>query len=238
MDRDPHGPSGLCQLRTAPGMRDLLAAAGGDPSKLPAYAGALDQAYDKLGVPSYKRPLLPKAAASNLVSTILSTPPEQRGSELLGMLNGYGDLKGRVMGDLVAAKLPPQYELLAALPNSADRTLLAASIGKTKELRDGLGQGVAKQIDDALGQDPNLADLARSLSYAPGGAVKAGEIAEALKPLAYSLAQQGVDPAGAAARAAAAITTSKYDMWTQAAGTSRACRGAWPRRSRLRPMIF
>jgi hypothetical protein len=214
ISKDPAG----YVANTAPGMNAMLDAAGRDPTQLSSYAGSLDAAYDKLGLPAYARPLLPKDAAANIVATTLSTPPEARASQFLGMLNGYGDLKGRVLGDLVKAKLPPQYEIMASMPNSADRTVMASTIGQAKMLRDGLPSGMPKQIDDALEGDENLADLSRSLSYAPGGAAKAGEIVEALKPMAYALAQQGLDPASAARRAAAAITTTKYDFWQQSGG--------------------
>lgn len=202
----------------APGMKDMLADAGSDPTQLPAFAGALDSAYDKLGLSAYNRPLLPQSAASGLVANILTLPPEEQSGQLLSTLNDYGSLSGRVLGDMVKAGLPPQYEVLAAMPRSSDRTLMAAAIGNTKQIRDGLGSGVAKQIDDALEGDPNLADLARSLSYAPGGTTKAGNIIEALKPMAYQLAQQGLDPASAAQRAAAAITTAKYDFIQEPGG--------------------
>jgi hypothetical protein len=212
--RDPAG----YVFANSPGLNKLAASAGNDTAKMAGVAEALDHAYDQLGLPTYQRPLLPAATAGDLVSQILSAPPEARGQKITDTLKTYGDLAPRVMGDLVAQKLPPAYELVAALPNSADRTLMASAIGKAKEIRDGLPSGAAKQIDDALSDDANLHDLARSLSYAPGGAQKAGDIVEALKPMAYSLVQQGLSPTAAAARASAAITSSKYDFWEQSGG--------------------
>jgi hypothetical protein len=73
ISKDPAG----YVLENAPGIKPMFDGAK-DASSLKTYAGALDDAYDKLGLPSYARPLLPKDVAAGQVAKILQASPEAR----------------------------------------------------------------------------------------------------------------------------------------------------------------
>lgn len=213
-------------LGNAPQLGTLFNDAAKDPSKLPAAAAALDAAYDKLGVPSWTRPLLPKNEADAQVQRLLSAPPDQRASALSSMAASYGDLWPRVMGDLVNAKLPAAYEVLAAVPSSAARIALADAIGDGKKpIKNAIPPEDGKAIDRAIEDSATLHLLGQSFGYASGGAQKMSDITEALKMMAYRFAAGGRSATDAAADAVAAVTTDKYDFMPNGGGVARVPKG-------------
>ena len=197
----------------SPEIKSLADAAVQDPTKMAPYAASLDAAYDRLGVPSYTRPLLPKATAQSLASNIMNAPPEQRAQAVEQMAGQYGDLFPRVMGSMVSdGGLPTPYGVLAAISGSANRAALADGIGVgNKPLRDAINPDDAKLIDRQLSTDSNMATLRRSMAYASGGSATFAGIEGAVRTMAYSLAAR-MDPAAAARQAVASVTSDKYDF--------------------------
>jgi hypothetical protein len=214
-------------LQASPSIRTAFASAQKDPSQLPAAVAALDGAYDRLGVPSYARSVLPASQASDLVSQIVSAPAPQRAAIVTQMGQTYGDLFPRIMGDLVKAKLSPAYETLAALPNAADRVALANGLGDgTKPVEEALPKGAASTINDGVTSDPNFQDFSRSMSYAAGGTAKVGQLADVARRIAYGHVLAGMNPTDAARQAVQSFTTDKYDFWENGGGVARVPKGA------------
>jgi hypothetical protein len=212
-----------------PAVASLVQAAQRDPQQWDAVGAEMDRTFDRLGLPPQNRPIMPASVAQGFVSGVMAEPPEQRAQTFSSNLAALPDdaTRGRVMGDLVKAGLPPAYETLAAMPNSADQTAMAASIGNAKALRDGLQDGDAKAIDQGIAKDDGLQNLTRSFAFAPGGAVKAGNIVEALKPLAYSFRAQGLSNGDAITRAAHAITGA-FDFYDNGGQVARVPAGELP----------
>lgn len=222
LDRDP----AAYVLGKAPQLGALFNDAAKDPSKLPAAAAALDAAYDKLGVPSWSRPLLPKGEADAQVQRLLSAPPDQRAAALSTMATRYGDLWPRVMGDLVNAKLPAAYEVLAAVPSSTARIALSDAIGDGKKsIKDAVPPEDAQSIARAIEDSATLHLLGQSFGYAAGGAQKMSDITDALKMMAYRFAASGRSATDAAADAVASVTTDKYDFMSNGGGVARVPKG-------------
>jgi hypothetical protein len=210
LNKDPAG----YLYQANPGYAAQVDGAKKDPTLWPQVAAESDRLYDKLGLPPQNRPVMPAPVAQGFVANLMQLPPEQQAQSFSDNLAAIPDdaTRGRVQGDLVRAGLPPSFETLAAMPNSADQTAFAGTIGKGPVLRAGLAPGDAKAIDNGLANDTGLADLKLSFSAMPGGPVKADNLSESLKPLAYSFRAQGMTNDEAAARAAHSLTGA-YDFY-------------------------
>ncbi len=198
-----------------PAVASLVQAAQNDPSQWDSVAAEMDRNYDKLGVPPQNRPVMPAATAQRFVASVTGqTDPAQAVNNLQGLLSAIPDnsTRGRVMGDLVHAGLPPAFEAMSAMPSLADQTAMASTIGQGKVLRDGLAPGDAKAIDNAIALNDGLGNLKSSFAFSPGGASKGDALAEAVKPLAYQYRAQGLSPSAAAAKAAQAVT-GQFQFW-------------------------
>lgn len=212
-------------LQANPELGQAFQKAAQDPTQFPGAVAQLDAAYDRLGMAQGQRRVLPVAQANTLVSSIVAAPADQRAQTLESLAQQAGPAWPRVMGDLVKAKLPPEYNVLAALPDAASRTLFADAIGNGKEkIRAALPQADAKVVDAAIAEHPGLAQLRQSFATASGGGDVAQTVTEAAKLLGYRMALTG-DPDTAASRAAAALTTDKYDFWSQGGTVARLPKG-------------
>jgi hypothetical protein len=179
-------------------------------------------------VPSYNRPFLPADQAERMVKQIVSAPADQRTEIMDKLASQTGDMWPRVMGDLVKAKLPPEYEVLAAVPNPTSRIALANAIGDGKKtVRDSLAQGDAKSIDEEIEGDSKMAELRQSFGDVSAGAEKFDHIQNAVKLMAYQFASSG-NPQRAADRAISALTDERYDFWQQGNSTARVPQGSLP----------
>lgn len=186
-----------------------------DPTKFPQYAATVQAAQDAAGVPKNQQSLMPASVASSIVNSVLSQPPAARAGAITKMATDYGQYYPQIIGDLVKAGLPTQYETLAAVSSAPVRIALADAIGQGGEkIKGAIGQSSAKIIDDYLNSDlykGSLSDLAKTMSHLPGASQKMDGISSSIRMAAYRMALDG-DPSTAIKTAIASVTTDKYDF--------------------------
>jgi hypothetical protein len=199
-------------------------AASADPSKLPAALALSDQAQARLGVPDYARRILSDSQAQDLVGKASSGPPDQVASLFQGLATSYGAYWPRAYEDLVRAKLPPSYQVLATIDNPAARTqLVEATRAGGKALRDTIGTENATAVDKTV--DDALSPFTRTLSAAPNGAQLGDAWKKATQLLAYRYVNMGATPDDAVTRAARDIALDRYDFAESGGYNARAPKG-------------
>ena len=201
--------------QAAPELAQAMQAAQKDPSKMPTAEAMLNSVYDRLGQPSYNRPIMSKAQAGGLAQTIMAAPADQRAQTLTQMGDAYGSAWPQVMRDMVKdGKLPTAYEVLPAIPNPGDRITYANALGDGKRaLQDMLDPEDKKTIDNEIRDNPTLQSLRQSAAFNDRGGKKADDIEEAARMLAYAKMQQGgIKASNAADSAVQAIVGDKFDF--------------------------
>src|SRR5262249_48139187 len=100
----------------------------------------------------------------------------------------YGQYWPQVYGQLVAAKLPPGFAVLATTDNAQARMILAQQLAAPEDARKAVGAN-AQQIDDAV--EAALAPFAATLAYSPDGPRVLAQYRDAARLIAYSYGLKG-----------------------------------------------
>jgi hypothetical protein len=200
--------------QAAPELAQAMQAAQKDPAKMPAAVAMLDSVYDRLGQPTYNRPVMSDAYAADLAKNVMQAPADQRAQALNAMGEAYGSAWPRVMGDMVKnGKLPTAYEILPAIPNAADRITYANALGSGKRpLKDLIDPEDVKTVENGIRISDTLKSLRQSAAWNDRGGKKADDIEEAARLLAYAKVQQGMPASSAADSAVNAIIGDKFDF--------------------------
>jgi hypothetical protein len=216
-------PAGYVQAASPQVSALFQAANDGDPKKFFAAVSAQDAAYEKLGVPENMRTVLPAPAAAAVVSKLANADPTKvnAGATLDQMQQSYGPAWPRVYADLVHAKLPASYEVLATMdtPQQAagrqdmQRALVtAAQKGGPKALEEMAPPDASQAIKDGL--PDALASFQQSVTI-PGAVSNVsllGKVRDAVSTLAHYYAIQGQPGATALTNAYDAVIGDKYDF--------------------------
>jgi hypothetical protein len=186
------------------------------------YAGSTLAAQEHLGVPEPARHVLTAMQANATVQKLTTTSPAETdvGQLLDQTAKQYGTAWPKVFGDLVTlAKLPPEYQMLAAIPDPSVRgdfqrvLSTAAEKGGVEHLKEAAGQQASRDIDQALDGDVTLAAFRRTAAV-PGLTSNTDLIAmvrNSVRDLALLYATHGQDGAEAVRNAADGIL-GRYDF--------------------------
>jgi hypothetical protein len=171
-------------------LRNAYKAAENDPAALRKAVALSDALQERLGVPEQNRRTLSDEQAKNMVSSITKVAPETAADAMQHLATQYGDqLWPRVYGDLVKAKLPPEYTVLATTDNPIARKALAEALKSEAADKGALRRGLAP--DDAKAIDEGVTDAMKefraSLAYAPNGSVLADRYARSAELLATNI---------------------------------------------------
>lgn len=191
-------------------------AAQQDPKQTAAAVGALNAAYDKMGVPNEMRNVLPAPTAQNLVQSIEANP-EQAPATMRAMAQQWGGAWPQVWRDLTTAgKLPPAYQAVASLDNQGDGALLARWLGQAsqgKKADDVLGEKNVNNIKNTVRNDPDVQAYLASLSRSGASMSQVSAVADAIDSLAFAKSYFNRDPE--AAQNAISSFTGKYEFMPQ-----------------------
>jgi len=198
------------------------------------YANAALAEQERLGVPAESRSILPAGVAAAEASKIASLDPakENPGAALSRMAQSYGDYWPQVFGDLVKAKLPGTYQVLATM-DRPDQVVAAADMsraigliaekGGISALKKAVPDDAQKEIDKAL--DDRLANFRESTGPQAGGARLYATVRDAAQALAYYNAYRGQGASSAVEAAVNGIVDLKYDFGRIGAGQVRVPKG-------------
>jgi hypothetical protein len=208
-------------------VRDAYAKAQNDPAALRRAVAMSESAQEHLGVPEHLRRALSDDQAKSMVATITKVAPETAADAIQSLATQYGDqLWPQVYRDLVKAKLPPEYSVLATTDNPVARKSLAEALKVEANDKGALRRGLAKP--DAQSVDDSVADgmeaFRSSLAYAPNGAEIADRYQKSASLLAYRYAAT-MGPADAARRAVSDLIGDKYDFVQDDSHNARVPRG-------------
>ncbi len=197
-----------------PSVRQAFNAATKDATYLPSYIEKSLALQQQMGIPEQDRKILPAGQAKSEVNRIAAMDPEKAADSMLGLQTQYGRYWPQVYGELVKAKLPPEYSVLGTLDSPADsvaRKDLAQSMkAGTKALISGFPEGDKKAIDDGLDAALNnwaRAELARGQTETNVLAMR-----QSAALLAYGYAARGASTTEAAKRAADSLVNGRYDI--------------------------
>lgn len=205
-------PAGYQQqaFKEVPGLMDAYANAPpeGKATAARAYVATLDHNYDHLGVPSDLRPVLPKPVALDMAAQFNGMTPDVAAQAVTEFVADWGDAAPRIMRELGAAGLTPEYVVAA---RHADNPGLSAAIMSLRgQDVAALSSGLPKtSINDGGSALVDATSDYREVFEAGDGT------GEALKTFNESYAvgerlmlqyiRQGIDPAEAAGRVATEI---------------------------------
>ncbi len=193
-----------------------------DPSTFEAYARASVAAQKSLGVADSDTRLLASSQSALIVKNLMNADPAKTdaGAQLDGLAKQYGAAWPKVFGDLVRAKLPSTFQVLATMDGpdqAAARTELqtaqqqAEKVGGVAKYAETLPPSAKTAIDNGL--DAALQDFQTTTRQNTGGQEVYSSVRQATQLLAYSyVARQGLDPTTAVAKAANSIVGDRYDM--------------------------
>ncbi len=197
-------------FKEVPGLMDAYTQAPpeGKEAAARAYVATLDHNYDHLGVPADLRPVLPKTVALDMAAQFNQMTPDIAAQAVTEFVADWGDAAPRIMRDLGAAGLTPEYVVAA---RHADNPGLSAAIMSLR------GQDVAALSEGLPKTSINDGGAALVEATAEYRTVfEAGDgTGQALKTFNESYAvgerlmlqyiRSGLDPAEAAARVATEI---------------------------------
>lgn len=172
-----------------------------NPQSMPRALALLDETQARLGVPEHLRSVLSDAEAKSNVQTLTMASAENAADAIQMMSDRYGAYWPRAYRDLVQAKLPSSYRVLATVDNPVARKALGEALRTEAQQKGSLRTGVgedAKDIDENV--TSSLGEFRSTLAYAPDGSMIAGDVDEAAKLLAYRY-RATMSPSDAAKRA-------------------------------------
>lgn len=184
------------------------ALAGGDLAEITAaqtdLATALLAEQERIGVPEGQRRVLSDAAAEGIVADVEEADdPGAAMRDLLGVLDTWGDHRGRVLSELIGAGLDPAAATVAEFGDQpAMAARLARAVTGRREARDIVSED-ARDIDDTVRSA--LAPFLETFSAAPNAPAASAGVVAAAEALAYDYAARGMPPREAAERAAGAF---------------------------------
>lgn len=200
-------------LNAVPAISALYQQAQKDPTKLSAALGAIDSAYDKLGVAPADRRVLPTSAAQQLTSQIMATP-DQAPQTMKQLAQQYGDAWPRVFHDLsTAGGLPATFQAIPVLANERDGAMLArwlAELPNGKAASDLIGTKNENDIKASVRADPGVQSLLASLSRSGASVAQTDSVLNAIDALGFAKSYYDRDPK--AALDAAAAFTGNYEF--------------------------
>ncbi len=205
------------------------------PETFAAYATAALAEQGRLGVQDEKRSILPTAVAASMAAKIAAIDPakENPAAALDATARSYGAYWPQVFGDLVKAKLPGSYQVLATMDRpeqvvaAGDLTRalgLMAEKGGMTALKKAVPDDTQKAIDKGL--DDALSDFRASAGTQAGGARLYATVRDASQALAYYYGFRGRTDGEAVRQAVDGIINAKYDFGTIDAGTVRVPKGS------------
>jgi hypothetical protein len=182
-------------LQASPDIAAKFEAAQKDPKQLGAAVGALDAAYDRMGVPNDVRNVLPAPAAQSLVQSIEANP-SQAPATFKAMEQQWGGAWPQVWRDLTTGgKLPAAFQAVPALENEGDGALLARWLGQAgKTADDLLGEKAVNQIKTTIRSDPTVQAYLSSLSRSGASMQQVSAVTDAIDGLAFAKSYFNRDP--------------------------------------------
>lgn len=165
-----------------------------DAASLAARIAARNRAAERYGIAV---PILKPAEAAAMVRQIMAAPPEQMADLMEGQAAAYGDAWPEVFGELVAAKLPSLYRVLATMDTDAQaaaRVRLAAAYNAGIDnagidvMKKAAGPAV-REVDEALAANLTLGEFRATVAAVPQGAEIAADYADAVRLLALDYAR-------------------------------------------------
>ncbi len=206
-------------LSASPETGALFALAAKDPTQTGAALSALDAAYDKLGMPADRRPLLTHDAAQGLATGLMSAP-EQAPAKMQALESQYGTAWPRVWRQLVTdGKLPGAFQAIPTLDNQRDGALIARWVGQVPSGKSGadlLGEKTTNEIKNAVRADPGVQQFISSLSRSGSSVAQTGTVLDAIDSLAFAKSYFDHDPQ--AAKNAVSSFVSKWDFMPNGGG--------------------
>lgn len=204
------------------------------PETFGDYATAALAEQERLGVPSEGRSILPAGIAAQTAARIAGLDPAKvnPGAALSDLAKSYGEHWPQVFGDLVKAKLPGTYQVLATMDHPKQGVAasdlsqaigLVAEKGGMSALKKAVPDETQKEIDKGL--DDNLAEFRESVGNQGGGARLYATVRDAVQALAYYHGFRGKSPSEAARAAVDGIINEKYDFGRIAGATVRVPKG-------------
>lgn len=200
------------------------------PQRFADYARTSLAEQERLGVPAQGRAILSKGVAAKVVEKISALDPAKQnpGVALSGLAQSYGTYWPQVFGELVKAKLPGTYQVLAtmdrpgqiAAAGDLSRAIsLIAEKGGMSALKKSVQDATQKEIDQEL--DASLADFRESTGPQSGGPKLYATVRDAAQALSYYNAFRGQNATEATRNAVDGIINEKYDFGTIGAGQVR-----------------
>lgn len=207
---------------------------GQKPETFFDYATASLAEQARLGVPEEMRSVLPKMVASQVASRIAAIDPTKQnpGEALAATAQSYGAYWPQVFGDLVKAKLPGTYQVLATMDRpeqgvaAADLSRaigLVAEKGGMSVMKKAIPDETQKAIDKGL--DTALTDFRESTGYQSGGPRLYATVRDAAQALAYYYGFRGKSDSEAVQAAVDGILNTKYDFGHIGGATVRVPKG-------------
>jgi len=204
------------------------------PETFGDYATAALAEQERLGVPAEGRSILPAGVAAGIASKIAGIDPAKQnpGQVISATAQSYGQYWPQVFGDLVKAKLPGTYQVLATM-DRPDQTVPAADLsraiglisekGGMSALKKSVPDDTQKAIDKGL--DDALADFRESVGPQSGGAQLYATVRDGAQALAYYYGFRGKSDSEAVKTAVDGIINSKYDFGSIGASQVRVPKG-------------
>ncbi|NIA72379.1 hypothetical protein HBA54_27705 [Pelagibius litoralis] len=195
-----------------------IAAAYQNAEDGPQTRAAIDtmlQEQERLGLPRHGQRALSDGQGKAMSLEYAGQEDAQgRADWVRGQAELYGEHWPRVYGELVQSGLPGGAAVLAGMTGpgqarAAQAMAEAQDVG-AKDLKAAIGTDVAGDVEDAVRSE--LAAFEQSLAKVPGGAGTANLYRKETNTLAMLYAQQGADPATAAAQAASDVVNSQYEF--------------------------
>jgi len=198
----------------SPNVKQAYDSAAADPQNYQKLQNAISlslQTQANAGVAEEDQRALPLNVADKLVQQITSKKGEDLADTMQDLAGQYGDYWPQVYGELVKAKLPPAYSVLATTDNAQARQILAQQLAAPEDARKAVGTA-AQQIDEAV--DAALVNFTSTLSYSPDGPRVMAQYRDAARLIAYRYGMKG-SPQDAANLAVAQLLDDKYDYVIQ-----------------------
>lgn len=222
--------SAAAALSFSPAVQQKWQEAAADPTKTTEAIGLSVQTQRGAGVPEGQERILTKDQAADAVRRINAARGDDATNIMQTEAKTFGIYWNKAFGELVAAGLNPAYQVLGTTPpgaaaDSARLTLsrqLEAGPDAVKAVPNQMRQSVDSAVDDAL------SGFTATVQYTPDGARLRDQYGSAIRLVAYSYAQMGMQPAQAAQRAAAELLLNKYDLVQEAHFNARAPAGQGP----------
>jgi hypothetical protein len=200
-----------------------------EPMSFANYATATLAEQERLGVPPEGRSVLPKGRAAQIVSRVTNIDPakEDPAKVMAGIAQSFGagttqDFWPQAFGDLVKAKLPGTYHVLATMDTPEQAVAAADLVTATRLMSEKGGMGnLRKAIDQSAdtkqidaGITTGLERFKASVGFSDGGERLYNQVYEAAQALAYSYSFRGKNESTAAQEAVDRIINDKYDFGT------------------------